>query len=251
MKGQIWKNVIQTLVAIGLLLVIWIIAYVSVGNELLVPSFLSSGKELFKLFGKAYFWRGVWGSFLRAFLAFSIAFVVAFVFAVIAYMVPSFERVFAPIVSAFRSIPVLAVLLILLTFLSAWTAPIAVAFLSLFPMLYTGILSAFSGIDKTLLEEADVSGASLFRRIFGVYLPLSSPYIVREAGAGLSFSVKLIVSAEILSNTARSLGGLMQEARVYLNLPQLFALVVSSFLLGLLVELLFSWLAVAVEKRVK
>ncbi len=251
MKGQLWKNIVQTLVAIGLLLVIWTIAYFSVGNELLVPSFLSSGKELFKLFGKAFFWRGVWGSFLRATLAFLIAFVVGVTVALIAYVVPSFERIIAPIVSAFRSIPVLAVLLIFLTFLSAWAAPVAVAFLSLFPMLYTGVLAALSGIDKTLLEEADVSGISLPRKIFGVYLPLSSPYIVREAGAGLSFAIKLIVSAEILSSTARSLGGLMQEARVYLNLPQLFALVVSSFLLGLIVELLFSWLAIVVEKRVK
>ncbi len=250
MKKQILKTVAQTAAALLLLCVLWGVAYFSIGNELIVPSFFESVKAFGGLLQKSAFWVGLWGSMLRAFFAFALSFLFAGIFAFVAYLYPSLEKFFAPLVSAFRSMPVLAVLLILLTFLPAGVAPVAVGFLSLFPMLYTGILAALSGVDSQLVEVAKVCGTPLWRRIFTVYIPLSSPYIVREAGAGLSFSIKLIVSAEILSSTAKSLGFLMQDAKAY-NVPELFALVLCSFLLGLLVELAFSALAFAVEKRVK
>ena len=44
---------------------------------------------------------------------------------------------------------------------------------------------------------------------------------------------------------------MMQEAKVYLDMPLLFALVTVTFAAGLLVEALFTWAATAVERRVK
>ena len=138
----------------------------------------------------------------------------------------------------------------LLSFLGNGKAPVVVAFLSLFPMLYTGILAALSGVDKHLIEVSRVQGTPLFRRVSAIYLPLSSPYILREASGALSFSVKLVVSAEVLAYTAQSLGGMMQDARIY-NLPQLFALVAMSFLAGLIVELAVSLLATVAENKIR
>ena len=153
--------------------------------------------------------------------------------------------------SALRSLPVMAVLLILLSFLGAADAPVAVAFLSLFPMLYAGILAGLSSVNRRLVDASRVEGTRLFRRVTAIYLPLSAPYVLKEAGAALSFSVKLIVSAEILANTAKSLGGMMQEARVYAEIPQLFALVAVAFVAGLLMEMLVGLFAEWVEKKVK
>ena len=251
MKKLIVKTAWQTLAAIAFLIVAWAFLYLAAGNELLVPSFFDCLIEMGALFASGAFWIGLLMSFLRAILAFCISFIFAFVFAVIAYLVPSLEKFFAPIVSALRSLPILAVLLILLSVLGAAEAPIAVAFLSLFPMLYTGILAAFSGIDKDVLEISRLHGASVFMQVFKIYLPLSSPYILRESGAALSFSLKLIVSAEVLANTAKSLGGMMQEAKIYAEIPQLFALVFVTFAVGLLLELSVSLIASVVENRVK
>lgn len=251
MKKQIFKNCIQIAVALAFLLAVWGIAYLAVGNELLVPSLSDCLAETGALFSNGAFWAGFSMSVLRALCAFAISFSVALVFAVVAYLVPAFEKIFAPIVSALRSLPVLAVLLILLFFLNAAEAPVAVAFLSLFPMLYAGILAALSGIDKQVIEISRVHGATAFTRVRRIYLPLSAPYILREAGAALSFSLKLVVSAEALAHTAKSLGGMMQEARIYAEIPRLFALVLVTFVLGVLLECFVSLLAGAAEKRVK
>lgn len=249
MKKLVWKNIWQAVAAIVFLVGVWLVAYFAVGNESLVPSFSDSVKEVGKLFGKAVFWESLANSLLRAIRAFLLSFVVAVFFAVVAYLYPSFGGFFAPIASALRSLPIMAVLLILLS-LGAGKAPIAVAFLSLFPMLYAGMLAGLSSVDKRLIAASRVEGTGLLRRVTAIYLPLSAPYILKEAGAALSFSVKLIVSAEILANTKASLGGMMQDARLY-HLPQLFALVLVAFLAGLLMELLVGLFAEWVEKKVK
>ena len=251
MKKLLWKNIWQAVAAIVFLIGVWLVAYFTVGNELLVPSFSDSVKEVGELFGKGGFWLAFGMSLLRAIWAFLLSFAAAVLFAVIAYLYPSFGGFLAPIVSALRSLPVMAVLLILLSFLGAADAPVAVAFLSLFPMLYAGILAGLSSVNRRLVEVSRVEGTRLFRRVTAIYLPLSAPYILKEAGAALSFSVKLIVSAEILANTAKSLGGMMQEARVYAEIPQLFALVAVAFVAGLLMELLVGLFAEWVEKKVK
>ena len=185
-------------------------------------------------------------------LAFGISFILAVGFAVISYMYPTFNGIFTPVVSAMRSLPVLAVVLVLLAVLGAGVTPIAVAFLSLFPMLYTGVLAALSGIDKHLIEVSRVYGASRWGRVCRVYLPLASPYVLREAGGALSFALKLVVSAEVVAFTARGLGGMMQDARIYeAELPRLFALVTFVFIIGLVLELAMTAVALKAEERVK
>ena len=250
MKKLIWKNIWQALAAVIFLIGVWFVAYFWVGNELIIPAFSDSVKEVGGLLKDGAFWTGFAGSLLRSLWAFAISFVAAVFFAVVAYLYPSFGTFFAPIASALRSLPVMAVLLIFLSFLGVGDAPIAVAFLSLFPMLYAGTLSGLSSVNKRLVEVSRVEGTRLFRRVYAIYLPLSAPYILKEAGAALSFSVKLVVSAEILAGTAKSLGGMMQEAKVYEEIPQLFALVWFSFVAGLVIELLVGLFAEWVEKKV-
>ncbi len=251
MKKLLLKNLIQTAVAIAFLLAVWWIAYLSVGNDLLIPPLTDGLKEMGALFGKTLFWKALFGTLVRVMVAFMLSFLLAVIFAVIAYLYPSFGRFFAPLVSVLRSMPVLAVLLILLSFLNPGNAPIAVAFLSLFPMLYAGTLAALSGVDKHLIEISRVYGTPVWRRVTAIYLPLASPYILKEGAAALSFSLKLIVSAEVLSFTAKSIGGMMQDAKLYAEIPQLFALVGVTFIVGLILETLVGVLAAAVEKKVQ
>lgn len=251
MKKLIWKNVWQTLAAIVFLIGAWLAAYFYVGNELLVPPLSESVKEFGRIFTKAAFWEGLLHTLDRTLLAFIVSFLFALIFAIVAYLYPFFASFFAPIVSALRSMPVMAVLLILLSIGGAAKAPVIVAFMSLFPMLYTGIFAGLSSVDKHLIAVSRVQGTPLLRRVTAIYLPLSSPYILREAGGALSFSLKLVVSAEILALTASSLGGMLYDARVFSNVPQLFALVAVIFLVGLLLEMAFTVLASLMEKKMK
>ena len=204
--------------------VIWIVAHKAVGNELIVPAFSDSVKQVGKLFVSTAFWRAFLSTLCRVLRAFVLSFVLASVFAVIAYMLPVFSKIFTPIMAIFRSTPTLAVLLILLVATNAEGAPVAVAFLTLFPTLYAGIYAALCQADRGLVEMSKVYTVPLYKRIFSLYVPTVLPYVTRTGAGALSLSLKLVASAEVLAGTFQSLGGMMQEAKYFLNTPLLFAL---------------------------
>ncbi len=251
MKKVIVKNCIIWAAAIAFLVLVWVVAYYAVGNDLLVPSLSDCLKRLFGLLGGKAFWAAFSATLLRVLIAFALSFVLAVVLAVVSYLLPTFKAFFAPIVSVLRSLPTLAVLLILLVWAGANGAPVVVAFLSLFPMLYAGVSAALSGVDSSLIEMSRVYKVPLKKRVLQLYLPAIAPQVLQEAGAATSFALKLVVSAEVLAATWKSLGGMLQEAKLYLDMPLLFALVCVSFLTGVLLELALATVARAVERRVK
>jgi len=63
-----------------------------------------------------------------------------------------------------------------------------------------------------------------------------SPAASRSAAGALSLTVKLMVAAEVLANTAGSLGAMMQTARIYFETAELMALTVATVLVSLLLE---------------
>ncbi|MBQ8343074.1 MAG: ABC transporter permease subunit [Clostridia bacterium] len=252
MKKLILKNCISALVAVAFLFGAWVVAWAAIGNELLVPAPWDCLNVLGGLIKTREFWSAFWATLSRTLTAFGISFVFAAVFALVAYTVPTFARIFSPIVTALRALPVLAVLLILWLILGAGDAPIAVAFLSLFPMLYVAVLAALSGVDEDLIVMSRVYNVPLKKRIVSLYLPSAAPYVLKESGAALAFSLKLVVSAEVVARTAKSLGGMMSDAKADVwGVPTLFALVVAAFLTAVVLETLTALIARAVERRVK
>lgn len=250
-KRAVLKNCMAWAAAIAALLVVWIAAYFAVGNELLVPSFADCMQKLGELCTESGFWKSFSATLLRVFQAFGTSLILAAFFAVVAYLLPVFGRFFAPIVSVMRSLPTLAVLLIVLVWAGAGTAPVVVAFLSLFPMLYAGFSAALAEVDGGLLEMSRAYRVPLKKRIFDLYLPSVAPQALKTSGAAVSFAIKLVASAEVLAATWKSLGGMMQEAKIYLDMPLLFALVCVTCLTGLVLELLFAVAANVAERRVK
>lgn len=251
LKKTFWKNCITTALAFLALVCVWGIAYVLVGNELVLPSFFDCVRKMGELLIKGAFWASYFSTLLRVLIAFLLSLVLALVLAFVSYLLPTFGRFLSPLVSILRSTPTLAVVLILLVWTGAGTAPIVVAVLALFPLLYAGTLGALAQVDSSLLEMSRVYKVPLRKQVLQLYLPSVAPYFLREAGAGLSFGVKLVVSAEVLAMTAKSLGGWLLEAKAYLDMPLLFALVIVGFLTGMILEGLVSILVRAVERGLK
>ncbi len=251
MEGKFWKKTLCTLGAFGVLFLAWLIAFFCVGNPLLMPSPWKCFEKFGELLSSKSFWNGFSATCLRALSAFAFSALIALVLAVISYLLPSFRAFLTPLVAFMRALPTVAVILIILVFLTPDGAPVAVACLALFPMLYSSSLAAFLGVDGKLIEVCKVYRVPLRKRIFSLYLPYVSPYLIREGATGLSFSLKLTVSAEVLANTFKSVGGMMQESKIYLEIPTLFALTLFVVFVGLLVELVGGGLAALAERRVK
>ncbi len=230
------KNIVWSLAALVFLWAAWLLAHAVAANDYLFPSFADSMRAAGRLLTNPAFWRAFGATFLRTLTAFAVSFVPALVLAVAAYLLPPLGKFLAPIVSVLRSLPTMAVLLVILVWTTPGTAPVVVAFLALFPMLYAGMSAALAAVDGELVEMSRVYKVPLGRRIRELYLPAAAPYVCRESAAAFSFSLKLVVSAEVLANTYRSLGGMMQEASMYVEMPALFALTLTVLITGFALE---------------
>lgn len=212
---KLWKNTIFLSAAgIAFLILVWVIAYFAVGNQYVLPSPWETVGKAGELLGRKAFYVAFLGTLGRACLAFLIAFVLGVGFALIAYLYPTFEKTLRGIVAILRSLPTVAVLLLILLGVSYAFAPVMIGILTLFPLLYTASIAALSSVDRDLIELSNVYRVPLMERVKKLYLPCALPALLCESVAALSFSLKLTVSAEVLAFTYQSLGGLIQEANL-------------------------------------
>lgn len=98
---------------------------------------------------------------------------------------------------------------------------------------------------------ARVYGVSRRDRLFKIYLPLVSPAVFSQTGANISLGLKIMISSEVLVNTARGLGGMMQENSMAAAVANLAALTVAAVVLGLIIDVAFSQLKRINSKWVK
>lgn len=238
---NIWISLGVAVAGFAFLWLVWIIAYYAVKNEFLFPSvgdtFQSLGQLLFTGGELARsFWRSLGATFLRTLLAFVISFACGVGLASLAVSFRWVRAFLAPVISFLRTIPTLAIVLLLLLWTSPSFAPVLVAVLVLFPAVYASALSSFSDAVSRFSEFARAYKIGRAKRIFKLYLPLSLPALLTEGGATFAMGLKITVSGEVLSSTYQSLGGMMQQAQIYLETPRLFALTLMTILIGFLLE---------------
>lgn len=235
-------NIIASITALVLMWLTWIIVAATVKNEYLIPPFAQSMGQFFNLFTLPFFWKALGWTILRTVIALLISFAIAVICAVVAAYVKPFASFMRPIVAVFRSLPTMAVLLLILVWTTPRTAPIVVAFLVLFPMCYSQLSEGIAEVDSELLQMVKVYNVKKTKVLTKVYLSRLAPKLIEQTGANLSFGIKLIISAEVMASTYTAIGGMMSEAVIY-SLPRLAALTLFAVLFGIAVEVVFSLIA--------
>ena len=147
-------------------------------------------------------------------------------------------RSLMPYVIASNTIPVVAIApIIMLWFGPGLGAKIAVtAFLSFFP-LALNMAKGLQSYDRTVMDVFHVAAATSWQRFFKMRLPSALPYIFVGLKLNVTFSVIGAIVAEFVQSD-RGLGFLIMTAYRTLNMPRLWAAMLASALLGILLYLL-------------
>ncbi len=230
------KNLIFSILAVLALWLVWVVAYFIVRNDYILPSFWETFRAMGRLLGEPSFWSAFGFTFLRTFAAFFAALALAAVLSALACLFGGVRAFLAPVVSTLRTVPTMAVILILLLWTSHGVAPVIVSLLVLFPALYAAMLASLDGVREEYGGMARAFKVGAGRRALWMYFPLAAPAVLGQAGSILSMGLKITVSGEVLAQTYRSLGGMMQDAQIRLDLPSLLALTVVVVLVGFLLE---------------
>lgn len=241
-------NIAYSALAVLIMWAVWLIAFAAVKNEYLVPSFTETARQFFTLFSQGFFWKAFGATLFRTVIAFLISFAAGLACACLATAVKPFAAFMRPVAALLRSMPTMAVLLLILVWLTPRTAPVLVAVLVLFPMIYSQLLDGISGVDGALSEMASVYKIGVKKTLLSIYVPQIAPTALLQTGTNLSFGIKLVISAEVMAATYTAVGGLMLQAQAYINLPRLAALTLCAIIFGIAAETVFGALSSRVFK---
>ena len=236
-------QIICPLVSILSILLLWTIFSIKIDSEYILPSFFDVIKKIVKLLGSKTFYIAVANTILRVLLSFLVSFLLSLSLSFFAYKNKVAQSFIVPFIKILRALPTIAIVLLLLFWTSSKTAPIIVTMLVIIPTLYTDLFNAFCGIDKELTEMCIVFNVSKRDRLFKVEFPQVLPSLLYSVGAGLSLNFKLMVAAEVIAQTAKSLGYLLNTAKVYYEIAEMLALVLVVVVLAVVVESIFCFFA--------
>lgn len=247
-KIKLW-NYIYPLVSLLIIVVIWAICASVVNYEFIFPSIKTTLTKFIELFKDKEFYLRVFNTLLRSFISFAMSFILAFSFAICASISKKFKDVFSVFVILARAVPTMSFILIALMWLTTYQVPILVATVVTFPIMYTSFLGSIDGVDKKLIEMANVYKIKKTKQIKMLYLPEMADSIFTTTKTTLSFSIKLVIAAEVLAQTKTSMGVAMNNARLYLEMGELFAWTIIAIILGAIFEGLVLLIQKAVVKK--
>ncbi len=222
----------------------WFLAATAAGSEFLLPTPQAAIKKLGEVLTQDEFYSAFFFTLWRAVLSYFASGFFAIVLAFLSLYFIRLRKLLAPLVSVLRALPTMAIVLLLVIWTNARTAPIIVALMVIFPTLYSLFLEALLNVNKHVIDMAKIDGANKLVLTFKFYLPLMTPHVARSTAAAISLTVKLMVAAEVLSMTAHSLGAMMQIARIYFETAELMALTLITVLASLILE----WLLLSIIK---
>lgn len=234
-RKRLFYNLICPFIGAVLIACVWASVAAIYNKPLIVPSLFDVVVSFFRLFIQPSFYADAGFTLLRSVLCYISAYVLSLPLALLATFSKIFANVFKLFVEILRSVPVIAVILIALTVFSSSALPIAVGFLMVFPLSYSGLYNALSSCEVRLNEEM-CSVYKVRKRdvVKYVYMPVLTPASFSQAKSLLPLAVKVVVSGEALAYSRVGLGLAMQSSQINVQIDRLIAYALVAVLLSYL-----------------
>ncbi|HIT49515.1 MAG TPA: ABC transporter permease subunit [Candidatus Pelethenecus faecipullorum] len=227
-------------------LLIWYMAAWIIDVDLILPTPLAAFKSLFAYLGSSAFYQALFATIGRGIISFLAAFLIALGASLASYAFPLAKKTMRPLMGFIRAIPTMSVILIVILWLSPAYAPLLIAAIVICPTLYSSFLAGFEQIDLNLIEMAYLYQVPRIKKIKQMYLPNMAPVLFENSASGISLTIKLVIAAEALAQTGKSIGQLMQYSKIALEMEKLFALTIVAVFISLFLE----WLIRLIGRKV-
>jgi sulfonate transport system permease protein len=151
-------------------------------------------------------------------------------------LLKSGEYLFNGVMQIFNTIPILAILPLIIIWFGIDELPkiVIIAFGACVPM-YLNLFAAIRGVDQRLIEMARTTGVGTRRLVSRVLLPGALPGFLVGLRFSLAYSILGLVAAETI-NASSGLGFLITQAQTYLQTNVVFVGLVIYSILGLLAD---------------
>ena len=128
-----------------------------------------------------------------------------------------------PPIQFMKSIPVASFVILALIWTGSKNLSILISFLVAYPILHINTVSGLKSTDPKLLEMAQVFRVPSHKKVFYLYRPALSPYLISACKSALGMAFKSGIAAEVIGVPDFSIGANLYEAKIYLDTASLFA----------------------------
>jgi NitT/TauT family transport system permease protein len=243
------KNRLVPLAALALLYLVWKLLADMMGSSIILPGPEETAAEALSLKAGPGFWRSLGATLSRGIAGFAVSFFLGLAVGFPAGRSALFTRFIKPYMTIIRSTPVPAIILIALVWFPVEGVPVFAAVLMAFPVVTQNVAEGIRAADPGLLEMAKVYKAGKRRLIGSLYLPSLLPFLASGASSALGLAWRVVVAAEVLSQPVWGIGAGMQEAKLRLETPRVFAWTLAALAISWLTDVFFSRLLGLLRKR--
>ena len=233
------KSKIEKIIAVAAALVLWQLASMAIGEEVLLVSPLKVLVRLSELVFEKEFYAAIGFSFVRITGGFVIAVIMGILLATAAYRWHAIEIFLWPYMSVIKATPVASFVILCLIWLSSSSLPIFISFLMGLTIIYTNMLVGFKSTDRKMLEMADIFRFSFGKKLVYIYLPSIKSHFISACSVSLGLTWKAGIAAEIIGIPDGSMGEMLYSAKLYLATADLFSWTVTIVCISIIFEKLF------------
>lgn len=237
-KIKNYLNILYPIIALAIFIIAWYVMSRIIDIELILPSPAKSFSLLGDLFKDTVFWQAVGGTLIRTLISFFVSMFFALLFAVLSTLFKPVYYFLSPIIIISRAVPTMSVILLSIIWFTSNITPMFIALLIIFPMLYSQFYSSFSNIDRDLIEMSKLYNVSKTHMVTKFFIPYILPQYFDSVRSAISLNVKLIIAAEVLAQTQKSMGVMMQISSIYLETALLLAWTIAAIILSYLLEMI-------------
>jgi NitT/TauT family transport system permease protein len=184
----------------------------------------------------------LFSTLLRGLAGFFIAFLLAGILALLSDWKTSIYIFFKPLLIVLRSTPVVAFILLLLIWFETDYVPVIIAFITMFPIIFTNITKGLQEVDVSLKEMIEIYKLSAAQKLYSVYMPSISAFLFSGSSTALGFGWRAIIIGEVLSQPVHGIGSRMREAYGYFEVKEVISWAILAVLLSFVFDLLLSGL---------
>ncbi|HBP26272.1 MAG TPA: hypothetical protein DD618_04900 [Acholeplasmatales bacterium] len=231
---------------LGLMLA-WAVAASAVDNSLVIPSVGAVFSELIKALSEAGTYLIILNTVSRLLLVIAICFILAFVLAILSFLFKPVEYVLKPLFVTLRTLPIVAVIIVLLLMFGNASSPLFVTGFVVFPILYEMFLLSFRVIDPNIKDEIRMVGGNNFYGIRKIYLPLSFSHALAALVQSLGLGLKVMVMAEYIAQPKDTIGYAMVQGIISLDTANVFAWAILLIVLVIISEILIKKIKISTE----
>lgn len=248
-SGSPSKTALPKFWAVAVLLILWQLAAMLIGQDILLASPVEVFLRLLQLIVQWDFWRTVAFSMLRILGGFLLATLLGTLLAIFAAAFPKISELIDPVMTVIKATPVASFTILVLIWVSPKNLALIMSLLMVIPIIYQNVKIGIQQTNVNMLEMARVFDIALPRRIRFIYLPEVLPFFRSACAVSVGLCWKAGVAAEVIGIPAHSIGEKMYEAKIYLETADLFTWTLVVILFSLLFERLFLHLLNVVIKK--